>query len=91
MCYAAGMIEQERFDGDEHPQPLFELGQLVGTPGALRALEEAGQHPAEFILRHVTGDWSELPEEDIAENERSVAQGLRYSLPTGCRPAPRSG
>jgi hypothetical protein len=28
-------------------QPLFSLGQIVATPGALAALEKAGQSPAE--------------------------------------------
>jgi hypothetical protein len=40
-------------------QPLFDLGQLVATPGALTALEKAGQNAMEFLSRHVTGDWGE--------------------------------
>jgi hypothetical protein len=34
-------------------QPLFSLGQVVATPGALAALEKAGQAPQDFISRHV--------------------------------------
>ena len=41
-------------------KPLFSLGQVVGTPGALDALEEAGQHPLTLLARHVVGDWGEL-------------------------------
>jgi hypothetical protein len=37
---------------------LFPLGRTVATPGALEALEEAGQMPAEFLRRHQTGDWA---------------------------------
>jgi hypothetical protein len=37
-------------------QPLFSLGQLVATPGALAALAKAGQTPLEFLARHVRGD-----------------------------------
>jgi hypothetical protein len=37
-------------------KPLFELGQLVATPGALAALEKSGQFPVDFLSRHVTGD-----------------------------------
>ena len=70
-------------------QPLFELGQVVGTPGALQALEDTEQHPVELLARHVTGDWGDLPEEDIEENEFSVEHGFRilsaYRLPTGVR------
>jgi len=38
----------------EPPQPKFELGQLVGTPGALEAFQRNGQEPFEFVFRHVT-------------------------------------
>ncbi len=58
-------------------QPLFELGQVVATRGAIAALEEADQGPEEFLIRHVTGDWSNLPEEDQKENEFSVEHGFR--------------
>ena len=56
---------------------LFQLGRIVATPGALRALEAAGQQPAEFLDRHVKGDWGELDDEDKRENEFSVRNGLR--------------
>jgi glutamate 5-kinase len=58
-------------------QPLFPLGQVVATPGALTALLEAGQSPLVFLVRHVTGDWGELDAEDIQENEYSLQHGLR--------------
>jgi hypothetical protein len=73
-------------EGD-NPKPLFELGQIVGTPGALQALEEDEQSPFELLLRHVTGDWNELPEEDVKENKLSVEKGYRifssYTLKSG--------
>ena len=53
-------------------QPLFSLGQVVATPGALAALEKAGQTPLEFLARHVRGDWGELSEEDCKENQFSL-------------------
>ncbi len=58
-------------------KPLFDLGQLVATPGALAALEKSGQTPMEFLSRHVTGDWGNLPEEDKAENQLSLEKGFR--------------
>ena len=58
-------------------QPLFSLGQLVATPGALAALEKAGQGPLDFLLRHVHGDWGELCEEDRRENQFSLERGFR--------------
>jgi hypothetical protein len=63
--------------GEQPPRPRFRLGQLVATPGALRALNDAGQEPLEFIQRHVTGDWGEVTEEDKQENDFSVAHGFR--------------
>ncbi len=56
---------------------LFELGQLVATPGALRALQEAEQSPTAFLDRHVTGDWGELGDADKQANERALREGLR--------------
>ena len=58
-------------------KPLFDLGQLVATPGALAALDKSGQSPMDFLSRHVTGDWGELSEDDRNENELSVKQGFR--------------
>jgi hypothetical protein len=56
---------------------LFDFGQLVATPGALMALEKTGQNPMEFLSRHVTGDWGEIPEEDQRENQFSLENGFR--------------
>ncbi len=70
-------------------QPLFTLGQVVGTPGAIQALEQAGQDPLALLTRHLGGDWGELDEEDKAENDFSVKHNLRilsaYTLETGVK------
>jgi pilus assembly protein CpaF len=58
-------------------KPLFDLGQLVATPGALAALEKSGQSPMDFLSRHVTGDWGELSEDDRKENQFSLGKGFR--------------
>jgi hypothetical protein len=50
-------------------KPLFNLGQLVATPGALAALEKSGQSPMDFFSRHVRGDWGDLCEDDCKENQ----------------------
>jgi len=55
----------------------FPLGQVVATPGALRALEKAEQAPDVFLDRHVNGDWGDVPEVDKQENAVSVEQGFR--------------
>lgn len=61
----------------EQTQPRFSLGQVVGTHGAIDALNDADQDPNEFIQRHVRGDWGDLDEEDKQENEYSVENGFR--------------
>ena len=58
-------------------KPLFDLGQVVATPGALAALEKAGQNAMNLLSRHVTGDWGELCEDDRKENALSVKRGFR--------------
>ena len=71
------------------PAAKFNLGQLVATPGALAALEEAGQDAFEFVSRHASGDWGDLSEEDRQENEFSLAHGFRllssYRLRSGVK------
>jgi hypothetical protein len=57
--------------------PLFSLGELVATPGALALLAEAGVNPAELLARHQAGDWGEVPPEDARENELSVLRDFR--------------
>lgn len=68
---------------------LFSLGDIVSTPAAIEALEEANAHGIQYLQRHVTGDWGDLEPEDVKENELSVKQGFRilsvYVLPTGVR------
>ncbi len=67
------------------PQGRFELGQLVATPGALKALEAAQTSPAELAGRHLMGDWGTVDKEDWAANDRALKDGERlisaYALP----------
>lgn len=55
----------------------FALGQTVITPGAQEAIETAGQTAIEFLRRHLAGDWGDLSDDDIRENELSLDQGFR--------------
>jgi hypothetical protein len=57
--------------------PRFDLGRTLITPGALEALDAAGQHGRELLDRHVGGDWGDLTDDDRAENEFSVDKPLR--------------
>jgi hypothetical protein len=37
--------------------PLFQLGRIAVTAGAVAALAEAGLEPAALVARHAAGDW----------------------------------
>jgi hypothetical protein len=59
-------------------KPLFQLGQIVATPGALELLESAEQAPSEFIAKHVSGDWGDaLCDEDKQLNDAALKDGSR--------------
>ena len=63
--------------GCQAAKPLFTLGRVVATPGALAAFEKSGQQPGEFLERHVSGDWGDVDAEDARENELSLKNGWR--------------
>ena len=75
--------------GDNQNKPKFPLGRIVAIPGALKALQDAGQDPLEFIERHHSGDWGELCEQVKRENEFSLQNGYRllsaYTTKKGCK------
>ena len=58
-------------------KPLFTLGQLVATPGALAAIGVSGDSLETYVNRHVTGDWGEVDDHDRKENQLALEQGLR--------------
>ena len=68
-------------------EPLLSLGRVVATPGALRALEEAGQEAVDFLDRHACGNWGVVPEEDWALNDDALRRRSRilssYRLASG--------
>jgi hypothetical protein len=65
--------------------PLFDLGRVVATPGALEVLAATETNPTELLERHVSGDWGEVSPEDARENARSLKYGWRVmsSYPVG--------
>jgi hypothetical protein len=53
------------------------MGQIVATPAALEAIEEAGQEPDFFLDKHAAGDWGEVDDGDKALNDQALANGDR--------------
>ena len=68
---------------------LFPLGQIVATPGALLAFEQAEEEPLDYLCRHGLGDWVECGPEDEARNHKALRERLRifsvYRLSTGVK------
>lgn len=58
-------------------KPLFPLGHLVATPGAIDALAATGQTPTEFQHRHQCGDYGCVNDEDKKANDDGVRCGER--------------
>jgi hypothetical protein len=53
----------------------FQLGQIVATPNALNHLTQDDIHSG--IIRHQSGDWGDLGEDDRKENGLSLERGTR--------------
>jgi hypothetical protein len=53
----------------------FPLGQIVITRAAVQLLTAADVHIG--LSRHAAGDWGDLDEHDVRENERSLIDGNR--------------
>lgn len=54
---------------------LFPPGQMVATPDALAAFQEAGEQVGTYLLRHLTGDWGDMSEGDKKLNDQAVTEG----------------
>ena len=73
-----GGREPATFEYKLSDKPLFRLGQILATPGALATLEACDIHPLSLVLgRHVIGDYGDLCDEDRELNNHSLATGMR--------------
>jgi hypothetical protein len=57
--------------------PLFSLGHVVATPGALKLLEEHCVQATTLLNRHGHGDWRDMEDEDQKANIAAVQNGGR--------------
>lgn len=68
-------------------EPVFNLGRIVITPGAIVALQRSGENGSEFLARHERGDWGIVCPGDQERNNQSLKEGERlvssYSLKSG--------
>ena len=67
---------------------LFSPGQLVATPGVLEH-SASGALLFDFLMRHVTGDWGDLDDQDKRANNLALIGSGRilsaYTLPNGVK------
>jgi hypothetical protein len=71
------------------PNPEFELGEIVATPGAIEAMNATGTNPTHLLDRHVSGDWGDICAEDAKMNNEDLASG-EGRLMSGINPIPQS-
>ena len=64
-------------DGRHTTMNKFPLGHIVATPGALKAIQDAGQTPDFVLDKHVQGDWGEVCSEDKRLNDEALVNGER--------------
>ena len=57
-------------------KPLFTLGHVVATPGALAAIGVSGDDLSTYLARHQSGDWGDIDAHDLRENQISLEQGF---------------
>ena len=69
--HKAEMVRRQR--GEER----FDLGEVVATPGAIDALEQAGDSINTYIYRHHRGDWGSVGQGDAWSNDEDLANGQR--------------
>lgn len=58
-------------------KPLFPLGTLLATPGAIALLKALAQSPFELVSRHWQGDWGDLDDADVQANVAALHYGTR--------------
>ncbi len=70
-------------------RPLFSLGQVVATPGAIAAADSANDMLMRYVARHVAGEWDGLSAHDRRANEQALRHGARllsvYHLTDGTK------
>jgi len=67
--------------------PLFNLGGIVATPGAIDLLGRTGTTAVSLLIRHQCGDWGIVCPADRKSNDLAVSEGARilsvYALGAG--------
>ena len=60
-----------------HKLPMFSVGNVVATPGALDLLDRHALNAATILRRHMWGDFGIIGAEDRAANLAAIGNGAR--------------
>lgn len=55
----------------------FRPGQIFATPGAINVLARTDVAITDLLVRHLQGDWGDIPESDREQNELALTAGAR--------------
>ncbi len=58
-------------------KPLFALGKIFATPGAIEAMNGLAIHPISLLCHHQCGDWGDLDQDDKEANDSALNTGSR--------------
>lgn len=58
-------------------KPLFQLGQITATPGAVALLDSTGTDVLDLLMRHAKGDFGDVSTSDANANMAAVQHGGR--------------
>jgi len=53
------------------------LGEFRWTPSAEQDVTASGQSPADFLERHIRGDWGQVSADEQLQNEEAISSGGR--------------
>lgn len=56
---------------------LFQLGEVVATPGAVEAMQSLNVSPQQLLQLHVNGNWGSVDPEDAKANDFAVKHSER--------------
>lgn len=71
----------------EPTEPLFRFGALVFSAGVNALARSDLLDPLPYLRRHLSGDWGDMTEDDLRDNDAAVIYGNRilssYNLSRG--------
>lgn len=59
----------------QHAFPRFNPGQVVMTSGVDSLVQQGQLNPRPYLLRHLSGDWGDLSDNDRRQNDAALKSG----------------